>query len=296
MYRRILAAIDSSEISRLALGQAVRLAQALEATIRLVHGVDQVTTNTYKPADMDRFVNSHREAGQALLDEAATVVRDAGVQCEERVLDIDVIGRGRLPEAIVREADSWGADLILLGTHARRGVSHLLLGSVAEGVVLIASKPVLVVSADAAKAAADLEDPIGNLLVAVDGTPASEPALGEAIRLARDLGRQLRVVFAQEGAAAGGGDGGRATAVLEAAQAAAREAGVEAQTRVLEGSRAGGIADAVVAEAGAWPARMIVLGTHGRQGLERLLVGSVAEAVLHRSAVPVLLVRSAGGD
>lgn len=291
MYRRILSAIDGNEISRLALGQAIRLARSLDATLCLVHGVDEVTTNTFKRADMDRFVDRHREAGRAILQQAAAVAAEAGVKCEERLLDIDVIGQSRLAEAIVKAADDQGVDLIVLGTHARRGVSHLLLGSVAEEVVQIASKPVLVVSAEAAKAAAKREGPIGNLLVAVDGTPASEPALREAIGLARYLGQQLKVVFAQDGKT-GGGDGGRAAAVLEAAQAAARESGLEAQTQVLDGGRSGGIADAVVAEAGAWPARMIVLGTHGSQGLERLLVGSVAEAVLHRAAVPVLLVRS----
>jgi len=301
MYGRILVAVDGSEISRLALGEAVKLAGMLNAKLCIAHGIDAVTANAYKSADRDQFLATHIETGRAILQKAAAVAQDAGIQWEERLLEIDTIGRSRLPEAIVRDAEAWAADLILVGTHGRRGVSHLLLGSVAEGIVHIAPKPVLVVPNKAVSGTAGPEKSYENLLVAVDGTETSEPALQEAIRFAQLLKLTLRVVHvvnaSEQDAAAAGAHPRRAEDILGAAQAKAREAGISAETRTLEASRqASAIAEAVTADATTWPAQLIVLGTHGRRGLDRLRLGSVAEAILRLAPAPVLLFRANTGS
>jgi nucleotide-binding universal stress UspA family protein len=292
IYRRILVAVDGSEPSQLALREAVRLAGLMKVTLCIAHGVDEVTTNAYNTQEREEFLRPRVEAGRALLKQAAALATQAGTGVQEHLLEIDAMGRGRLAEAVVHEAETCGADLIVVGTHARRGVSHLLLGSVAEGIVHVASKPVLLVTSGAASPEAQHKG-YGNVLVAVDGTPVSEPALGEAIRLARVLELSLRVVHAADAAA---GESGAAQQVLEEAQAKAQEAGVQAQTRLLEAARReGAIAEAVAADAGGWPADLLVLGTHGRSGLDRLRLGSVAEAIVHRAPAPVLLVRAAPG-
>jgi len=294
MYKRILAAVDGSEISQSALTEAVRLAGALGARLCLAYGVDAVTTNAYNRADLEQFLAPQVEAGRAILAKAAAVAEAAGVLQEERLLEIDAIGRGRLPEALTREAEAWQADLMVVGTHGRRGVSHLLLGSVAEGVVHIAPTPVLVVPPEAAATEAGAARPLTNLLVAVDGTRVSEYALEEAIRVAENLKMTLRVVSVAD-TQANTAAGSQAEAVLSAARARAETAGVVVETRTLEGpGQPSAVAQAVTSEAVAWPAHLMVLGTHGRQGLERLRLGSVAEAILRQAPAPVLLVRTSG--
>ena len=84
------------------------------------------------------------KGGQAILHKAGTVANAAGIAVESGLIEIDTLGH-RIPEMIAADADAWPADLIVIGTHGRRGLSHLLLGSVAEGVMRVATKPVLLI-------------------------------------------------------------------------------------------------------------------------------------------------------
>ncbi len=141
MYQRILVAVDGSTGSTLALQEALELAGEHQARLRLVHVMD---------ADLYRHVwgkaealeQAWRETGQRFLDQAAALARQAGVEPDAVLLEND--GR-RISNAIVDEARNWPADLIVVGTHGRHGLDHLMLGSVAEGVLRAASVPVLVV-------------------------------------------------------------------------------------------------------------------------------------------------------
>lgn len=142
------------------------------------------------------------------------------------------------------------------------------------------------------------------ILVAVDGSPTSMKGLREAIRLAKDARAQLFLVhvvnefyaFANLDGYAPGVDlvpslreGGRR--ILAKAKAAADKAGVRAKTLMRE-TLGGPAADTIVRDARRQRADLIVLGTHGRRGLRRLVLGSDAEAVVRTSPVPVLLVRA----
>ncbi len=144
------------------------------------------------------------------------------------------------------------------------------------------------------------------ILVAIDGSPHSERARTHALGLARGLAAALRIVHVVDTGWLGVGmelaidtaELGRARReaggqLLAGAQAAARAAGVEAEVRLLEmATPAEHVAARIAGEAADWPADLVVLGTHGRRGLERMLLGSVAEGVARLSAVPVLLVPS----
>jgi nucleotide-binding universal stress UspA family protein len=292
MYQRILVAVDDSEVSRSAMAEAVRLARSLEARVCFAHCIDAVTTNAYKGADLGEFLAPRVEAGRALLAQASELARQGGVRWEVRLIEVHVIGRNRLAEAVAEEAASWGAELILVGTRGRRGVGHLLLGSVAEGLVRTSLKPVIVVPPTAG-ATTGSERSYGSLLVAVDGTHPANRALRESIRLAQALKSVVRaVVVADDRGQQGFAQ--RAEEVLGAARVQASEAGVVLQTAALQagGSPSGAVADALLEDAAAWPADLILLGTHARDGLDRLLLGSVAEAVLPKAPAPVLVVRS----
>ena len=145
------------------------------------------------------------------------------------------------------------------------------------------------------------------ILVPIDGSHTAGLGLAEALRLAKSQGSVLRLVNVVNDLAAFAGPevaiysdqvlkslqaNGRA--VLAEAQQAARAAGVEADTRCVE-TAGGGAGEAIVAEAGAWKADLIVIGTHGRRGLRRLVLGSDAETVVRLAPVPVLLVRASEG-
>lgn len=155
MYKRILVSIDGSPTSDRGLDEASKLAQGNDATLRLVHIVDPIPfTVGYEALGRDtmRDIAAIENAAQHLLDAGKQRAQAAGVKNVETVL----IERttARISERIVEEARSWSAELIVIGTHGRRGVGRMLLGSDAEQTVRIAPVPVLLVRAPEDEAAA----------------------------------------------------------------------------------------------------------------------------------------------
>ena len=146
MYKHILVAVDGSDTSNLALQEALKLAKEQQAALRLVHVVDE--TPVYMTMDiaysLADFQKAMRESGQKVLATCAATARQAGVEVDTKFVILEVLTR-RICDAINEEAKGWPADLIVIGTHGRHGFNHLLLGSVAEGVIRLAAKPVLVV-------------------------------------------------------------------------------------------------------------------------------------------------------
>ncbi len=144
MYTSILVAIDGSQTSELALNEAIQFARAAGSHLRIVNVVDEVNLNWSEFPNTAELWNVLTASGRALLGKAASTAAAAGVEADTRLIELDRLG-DRIPDALAREADAWPADLIVVGTHGRRGLSHLFLGSVAEGIVRVASKPVLLV-------------------------------------------------------------------------------------------------------------------------------------------------------
>jgi nucleotide-binding universal stress UspA family protein len=142
------------------------------------------------------------------------------------------------------------------------------------------------------------------ILVAIDGSQAAQLALAEALKIARAAHSTVIAVFVAEHAASmvdvgtglideevfPMGPTGAAMATLEDARALFEQRGVRGVTRIVD-SYGEDIAGALGRIAGECEADLVVMGTHGRQGIGRLLLGSVAEAVLRHTEVPVLLVR-----
>ena len=145
MFKRILVAVDGSDTAEQALLEAINLAEEQQAQLRIVHAVDIVNLNlTTEFPNLYEISDALTKSGREILRKAEAVARRAGVPVETRLIEIDTLGH-RIPEMIVADAESWPADLIVICTHGRRGLSHLLLGSVAEGVVRVATKPVLLI-------------------------------------------------------------------------------------------------------------------------------------------------------
>jgi len=150
MYKKILVPVDGSEPSRLGLAEAINIAKSQGSQLRLLHIVNEfIFDYTYSPMPYaTSLIDSMRQQGQAILDQAEKQVRDAGL-VPECVL-LETIG-GSAAEGILREAAKCTADLIVMGTHGRRGLARLALGSDAEQVVHESPAPVLVVRSPATK-------------------------------------------------------------------------------------------------------------------------------------------------
>ena len=143
MYERIFVGFDGSEASTRALEQAMRLAENQGARLRLVHVVD--TSCLYHGDESDRSGELELawcKTAHRLVEEAVARTSPASLAVETAVC---CTGKARVAEQIVEEAVRWEADLLVLGTHGRRGLNRLLLGSVAEAVVRISPISVLLV-------------------------------------------------------------------------------------------------------------------------------------------------------
>jgi len=147
MCTRILVAIDDSSTSARALTEAVRLARMTGAALCIAHVVDEgpisqhgMGLGTY--IDIEKVKEDMRGEGNRLLDAAADKAVGAGCR-PERIL-VGSAAR-RIDEAIVETARDWGADLVVVGAHGRRGFERMLVGSVAENLVRLATTTVMLV-------------------------------------------------------------------------------------------------------------------------------------------------------
>lgn len=146
MYQSILVPIDGSETAELGLREAIQLARTLGARIRLLHVINKmpwVGAGAVPPV-IEEVVAQFRSSGESILHEAKAAARAEGVEVDSRL--IEALG-DRAGAVIVAEARDWPAQLIVCGTHGRRGLKRILLGSDAEHVVRHAPVPVLLVRA-----------------------------------------------------------------------------------------------------------------------------------------------------
>lgn len=146
MYTRILVPIDGSATAERGLREAFSLASAQKqpAALQLLHVLADFSlmvemASTYS---FDATMQKLREQGQQLLDEARRRAGECGLHCQTALREIR---QGRVADAIVAEAEKAGCDLIVMGTHGRRGFSRWTLGSEADQVVRSASVPLLLV-------------------------------------------------------------------------------------------------------------------------------------------------------
>jgi len=146
MYSKILVAVDGSDTSLHALKHAIELARNLSATLRIVHVVDMnwLPLAPELAIDIEAISAVRRSAGQKILADARETAQKAGLDAEALLVETETPTQ-HVAEAIVKEATRWPADLVLLGTHGRRGFQRMLLGSVAEGMARRSPVPVLLV-------------------------------------------------------------------------------------------------------------------------------------------------------
>ena len=144
MYKRILCPVDGSDTSNAGMHEAIQLAKAQNAQLHFLHVID-----TYVPIvdlsgdfNVTYMIDILRENGEKVIQYAAASAQKAGVIADTKT--IESVG-GRTASYIVQEAETWPADLIVMGTHGLRGISRLVMGSDAENVLRSSNVPVLLV-------------------------------------------------------------------------------------------------------------------------------------------------------
>ena len=294
LFKTILFAADFSESSRAAFRIACSLAREGETRLLILHVLEEV-----------HIVEEPVYFGQQKI-EYSTVAKGQGYQesvkdrlrrsyVPDRALETEYLTRDGLPtEEILRAAEDAGADLIAMGTHGRVGLSRVLTGSVAEAVLRGARCPVLALrSPDRARG---LAPEVRCILAPIDTSEHSQHAARVARELARELGAKLVLLQVAPMEVVTG------EIVMPVDLHAYRES-LEAMRAKLDGPdlkspvkvvlRQGDSPSEILAVADTMDCDLIVMGTHGRSGLLRFLVGSVAEAVLRGSNCPVLTVKTA---
>ncbi len=146
MYRRILVPVDGSPTSTRGLREAAALARDQGAKLRLVHVVDEATIlgGATAGVDLEPLIESLVRSGKSVVERSRRVAAKLGVDAQTVIYESVA---GPAADSILREAKKWRADLIVMGTHGRRGIRRLVLGSDAEQVLRLAKVPLLLVRA-----------------------------------------------------------------------------------------------------------------------------------------------------
>jgi nucleotide-binding universal stress UspA family protein len=293
--RQILAPTDFSPAAAEACSLAARLANRLEARLVVFHAVPLVDLaqeiGTRKDRTRESVLSDARQGLQAWLEEA--------VPAEwRRFLAIEVqLAVGDPAQEIA--AAAAGADLIVMGTHGRSGLAHLVMGSVTAAVLRTARVPVLALRAGQADRPLTA---VKRILWATDLSATSEGAWRYALLLADMLAAEVFLLHVVSAAQVVVGPGLPAPFPGEwlDAEIAARDRDLasrqgEVEARGLAARRkvtVGAPAATILAEAEVEQADLIVTGTHGRRGLPHVLLGSVAETVIRKAPCPVLAVQA----
>lgn len=307
MYRSILLPLDGSSFAEEALPLATRLARGEGTELRLLHVIRGAPDVDFKsPAEDLAWRSEVREAASGALGEWVARLRKEGVMAHAEVRE------GAVADQILAAAREHGSDLVVMTTHGAGGFRRWWLGSVSERLLREGALPLLLVRPwdDTAERGAD-SPRFGRVLVPLDGSPESEAVLPHVAWLheARDAELVLvRVVPSplEVGSLYGvpsvrlEGDAHRwqreaARSYLEEVAARmARTRGLAGELpprvslRVVEASSA---AEGILEAARVHGVDLVALSTHGRSGLGRVVVGSVADKVIRGAAVPVLAVR-----
>jgi len=295
MYDRMVIAVDGSDEARRAAARGLRLARAFDATVDVLsvveHGAIRLTETA---TERDRL----RERGAEAIDEIAELAAELGQPVSTRLVD------GKPAVQITRVADERDADLVVVGRQGATGLGRRLLGGVTEQVLHRSDVPVLVVPGEDHDGGPEAE--YARVLLTTDGSENAEVAVPHGVAVAQRFGSTIDVLNVVDVQAAGGafGAGGLEREFLERLDERGREAvdsvaerietsdpDLPVETAVERTTSFDGAAAGVRAYVEANDVDLIVMGSHGRSGLGRQLLGSVASAVLRTVDVPVLVVK-----
>ncbi len=295
MIGRILVPLDGSELAEGVLPYVMEIARRSQAEVLLLTSIQPV--GVWDAAAT--AINWAREEtlAQGYLDSKREQLRGNGLQVR------DLLVHGEAAGAVLKAAEQEHVDLIAISTHGRSGISRWLLGGVADRVLHDTGVPLLVIRPPKSKE--QTPSPVfRKMLVPLDGSPVAESVLPFAEDLARLFGASLVLFHAVAPVVAYPGfetvqpryTGELLEEMQKQAQQFLSRVAKQVQGRGLEVSMVVSIdlaVDGIISAAKEVGADLIALGTHGRSGLGRMVMGSVADAVVRRTTLPCLLINPA---
>jgi nucleotide-binding universal stress UspA family protein len=291
-FARILLAYDESAASRLALRYACALAES-GATLAVTHALAESNfiasaekAGCFPAVDPKHMIDAVDESGDAVLKTAVDACGALGIAARK------IFAHGAPADAVVTAGRQMDADLIVVGTRARTGIARAVQGSVAESILRASDVPVLVINRHVKTPRSPI---FGRALVAIDESDASTAALAIAARIATCFGTRLTLCNVDDSSSSEFEDddagpceldmNAAVTLLLERAEVVKDVAAFLDDEIIVDG----GPADAIEHAAMQRNCDIIVVGSHGRRGWQRLWDGSVAESVVRSSALPVLV-------
>lgn len=302
--KRFLFSTDFSPFSDYALEHALLWAKAAEATVDCVYVIAVDRHLDLEGTVIESFLDEERRVTKPKFDALVSKIESELGVCHGHFLT------GVPDEAITSLAEEIGADCIIMGTRGWRGMNRILLGSTAERVVMTAPCPVLTVrlQTDPPQAKEFSTEgvttlppatPPSRVLVPLDFSDCSLDAMEFAFEVAKDFDIAVTLLHIREPVAYGL-DFTLAHIEMEKEQCLKIEKRLKELCEVFESKgltasyliKHPPVTDAILHSLEETEANLIVMGTHGRRGFSRLLMGSVASSVLRRSPVPVLTVKA----
>lgn len=278
---KILIAIDGSDCSKDAIASTIHSKYPSGAEIRVISVVD-----FFEP------LPALQDIKEKQIDEAKQLVEKTIDQLQKALANVKVSGSvldGYATDEIVKEAQDWNADLIIAGSHGRTGVASLVLGSVSRALLVRSHCAVRIVRSEKVSTNGD-----NNVLIAMDRSPSSSHTIDHVIATPWPLGTKFKCMTAVAKAPkhmviSPTSEQSERIAKYESEMQQQAQTFLDEQVNRLDQAYDQAIADplvvlgdareSVLAEATDWPAHLIIVGSHGKRGLSRLMLGSVSEAV-----------------
>jgi len=296
---KILVTLDGSPAAEAVLPYVLLLAARLRIPIELISIIDLTelarSAAAYESLFLDQLAEDETRRRREYLEKIAPSFANGQIDC--RIL------KGNPASSIVEYAAQNPAAIIAMATHGRSGLNRWLLGSVAEKVLRSTSNPLLLIRS-MPTAVTEQQVSIQSIMVPLDGSALAESVLPPVSKLAKKLYAEM-VLFRAYNIPPGFYDAGGGFAIdldrllaqteadvltyLEEKKAALKKAGVGSVTIA---SRQGYDADEIINYAGNRPDRLIAMCSHGRSGVRRWAVGSVAETVVRHCSSPILVFRA----
>lgn len=285
MYDSILLPVDGSDHAAKTVDHAARLADWAGATIQVVFVAD--TTQDSVTVVDGTVVDALERDGGSIVAAAAERLESLGVDH-----GTDIV-QGSPAPTIVDYAERYGYDLVVLPTHGRTGISRYLLGSVTEKVVRLSDVPVLT-----ARMSSDemLTFPYGAILLPTDGSPAALAAARHGLSLAAALDATVHVLSVVDDRSLGPDARSALSAdelerpAAEAVDELVAEADAYDLSRITTHVERGPPAEVIKDRIETCDIHAVVMGSSGRRGVDRILLGSVAEKTVRSAPVPVITV------
>jgi nucleotide-binding universal stress UspA family protein len=300
MYTKILVPLDGSGLSESILPYARAFAKALQVPVELLHAIDPEIITRFTDPRQGRYVDvveaDMRRNGLAYLKRVAASFKEPPT-----VHPIAEIGKPA--EVIVDRAAAQTGTLIAMATRGRSGVQRWFLGSVADKVVHAAASPLLLVrAADGGKTSGEVT--LNTVVVPLDGSPLAERALPHIAALAKRMKLEVVLVRVHSLVAESYLADEYTPNIQRISEEMRQEARAYLERKVLQMQAEGldrvssvllegNAAAEIVSFAKATPENLVAMTTHGRSGVGRWVLGSVAEKVIKHSGDPVLVVRTA---